>query len=245
MPILSVDYSLAPEAPFPRALEEVFYAYCWIRNNSELLGSTGEKIVLVGDSAGANLIAACVIKCIEMDVPTPQGLLGIYGVFYSNFVMAPSRFMGLMDVILPFTSHMRLFPSYRGITQESKIEENRKIPKAPGDEFDVELSNHYLISPFCAPDDILRKFPKTYLLSTNLDPCLDESVEFAKKLQTLEIDVHLDVLEGLNHGFLNCSPVGRTFKMLRLDFYSLLLFPSCLENVGEAPSCACSASQSC
>ena len=28
-PILSIDYSLAPEAPFPRALEECFYAYCW------------------------------------------------------------------------------------------------------------------------------------------------------------------------------------------------------------------------
>lgn len=38
MPILSVDYSLSPEAPFPRALEECFYAYCWALHNSHLLG---------------------------------------------------------------------------------------------------------------------------------------------------------------------------------------------------------------
>lgn len=38
MPILSVDYSLSPEAPFPRALEECFYAYCWALCNSHLLG---------------------------------------------------------------------------------------------------------------------------------------------------------------------------------------------------------------
>ncbi|MEQ2159711.1 hypothetical protein GOODEAATRI_025879 [Goodea atripinnis] len=37
-PVLSVDYSLSPEAPFPRALEECFYAYCWALNNCHLLG---------------------------------------------------------------------------------------------------------------------------------------------------------------------------------------------------------------
>uniref|UniRef100_A0AAY5KT65 Hormone-sensitive lipase n=1 Tax=Esox lucius TaxID=8010 RepID=A0AAY5KT65_ESOLU len=39
VPILSVDYSLAPEAPFPRALEECFYAYCWAIKNHQLLDS--------------------------------------------------------------------------------------------------------------------------------------------------------------------------------------------------------------
>lgn len=42
VPILSVDYSLAPQAPYPRALEEVTYAYCWALKNCHLLGSTGK-----------------------------------------------------------------------------------------------------------------------------------------------------------------------------------------------------------
>ena len=41
VPILSVDYSLAPEAPFPRALEECFYAYCWALRHCRLLGASG------------------------------------------------------------------------------------------------------------------------------------------------------------------------------------------------------------
>lgn len=46
VPILSVDYSLAPEAPFPRALEECFYAYCWALRNHHLLGThTSHSIV--------------------------------------------------------------------------------------------------------------------------------------------------------------------------------------------------------
>lgn len=44
VPILCIDYSLAPEAPYPRAFEEVFYAYCWARKNHSLLGSTGSNI---------------------------------------------------------------------------------------------------------------------------------------------------------------------------------------------------------
>lgn len=38
VPIVSIDYSLAPEAPFPRALEECTMAYSWILQNLELLG---------------------------------------------------------------------------------------------------------------------------------------------------------------------------------------------------------------
>lgn len=52
IPILSIDYSLAPDAPFPQAVNEVYYAYVWALNNLEKLGSTGEKIIFCGDSAG-------------------------------------------------------------------------------------------------------------------------------------------------------------------------------------------------
>lgn len=43
VPILSIDYSLAPEYPFPRALEECFYAYAWALNNADKLGKSHMK----------------------------------------------------------------------------------------------------------------------------------------------------------------------------------------------------------
>lgn len=52
VPIVSVDYSLAPEAPFPRALEECFFAYAWVLKNAGKLGTTAEFVCLAGDSAG-------------------------------------------------------------------------------------------------------------------------------------------------------------------------------------------------
>ena len=48
VPIVSVDYSLSPEHPFPKASEECFYAYAWCLLNKDKLGWTGEKIVVFG-----------------------------------------------------------------------------------------------------------------------------------------------------------------------------------------------------
>ena len=48
VPIVSVDYSVAPEAAYPRALEEVFYCYCWMLTNFNKIGTNGKKIIFAG-----------------------------------------------------------------------------------------------------------------------------------------------------------------------------------------------------
>lgn len=64
VPILSIDYSLAPEAPYPRALEEVLYAYAWaLKHASTLLGSTAEKVIFVG-KVKVNLSLTC-LQCVH------------------------------------------------------------------------------------------------------------------------------------------------------------------------------------
>ncbi|CAH0560948.1 unnamed protein product [Brassicogethes aeneus] len=112
VPILSIDYSLAPEAPFPRALEEVTYAYCWALKNHELLGSTGEKIVAAGDSAGANLILSMTLKCIHLNIPLPMGIFVAYVPTVVNFIPSPARLLCMMDPLLPFGFMMRCLKAY-------------------------------------------------------------------------------------------------------------------------------------
>lgn len=101
VPILSIDYSLAPQAPFPRALEEVTYAYCWARKNHMLLGSTGERIVVAGDSAGGNLLMATTLRCINMGIPVPTGLFMAYSPMWLTVSPTPSRMLSLIDPLLP------------------------------------------------------------------------------------------------------------------------------------------------
>lgn len=102
VPILSIDYSLAPAAPYPRALEEVLYAYCWALKNCQLLGSTGGTIIAAGDSAGANLLLATSLKCIQLGLPLPKGLFIAYVPTLIDFVSSPARLLCMMDPLLPF-----------------------------------------------------------------------------------------------------------------------------------------------
>ncbi|CAB3247179.1 unnamed protein product [Arctia plantaginis] len=112
VPILSVDYSLAPQAPFPRALEEVFYAYCWMLTHFDEIGTTGKRIVFAGDSAGANLVAACTLKILSAGLRQPEGMFLAYAPLMISFVPSPARLLCLMDPVLPFGFMMRCLKAY-------------------------------------------------------------------------------------------------------------------------------------
>lgn len=210
VPLLSIDYTLSAIAPFPRAVEEVFFAYCWALKNPESLGWTGENIVLVGDSAGGNLNTACVIQCIEKGIRKPNGLFNIYTPFRIGTHITPSGLLTLIDCFLPNSLVDRLSSTYAGQTKVLSIEEKLSRNVKEEEKENIEFIESYLISPDSAPDEILRKFPPTRVLSTDMDPCLDDCVEFAKKLRRLNVDVQLDVLTGICHGFLYWRLV--TFK---------------------------------
>lgn len=82
------------------------------------------------------------------------------------------------------------------------------LPTAPEDDFVFTVPRNYLMSPYMAPNEILSQFPKTNILSTIVDPCIDDCVEFAKKLRSLGVDTRVDILGALNHGFLNFAQVN-------------------------------------
>ncbi|KAK5861870.1 hypothetical protein PBY51_017312 [Eleginops maclovinus] len=113
-PILSIDYSLAPEAPFPRALEECFYAYCWALKNHHLLGWTGEKVCLAGDSAGGNLCVTTSMRAAAFGVRMPDGLVAVYPATLLTAYASPSRLLTLMDPLLPLSVLSRCLSAYAG-----------------------------------------------------------------------------------------------------------------------------------
>ncbi|GAB6027406.1 hypothetical protein CHUAL_001677 [Chamberlinius hualienensis] len=120
VPFLCIDYSLSPDAPYPRALEECFYAYAWALNNCHKLGSTGEVVCVVGDSAGGTLLTGVIIKSIEFGIRKPDGFLSIYTPFLFKCIPSPSRVLCLMDPLLPFGFMMRCMKAYAGINNGSE-----------------------------------------------------------------------------------------------------------------------------
>ncbi|KAM9436362.1 hormone-sensitive lipase isoform 1-T1 [Clarias gariepinus] len=125
-PILSVDYSLAPEAPFPRALEECFFAYCWAIKNHDLLGWTGERVCLAGDSAGGNLCITVSMMAVAHRVRLPDGIMVAYPAFMLTTCASPSRLLSLMDPLLPLSVLSRCLSAYAGLDPQ----EEKQVEKA-------------------------------------------------------------------------------------------------------------------
>ena len=67
-----------------------------------IVGSTGERICLVGDSAGATLAVSTVLRALSYDVRLPDGVLSVYGCMLIKYAPSPSRLLSLMDPLLPF-----------------------------------------------------------------------------------------------------------------------------------------------
>lgn len=113
--VVSVEYSLAPENPYPRPTEEVLYSYAWIVNNPHLFGWTGEKICMVGDSAGGNLIMSACLRLIQLKVKKrPDGIVPVYTPFLFQYLPSPSRVLSVMDPLLHMGVVLRCVAAYTG-----------------------------------------------------------------------------------------------------------------------------------
>ncbi|XP_037087341.1 hormone-sensitive lipase-like [Pollicipes pollicipes] len=133
VPIFSIDYSLAPEAPFPRATDEAFYAYCWAVKNCRLLGSTGERIIVAGDSAGGNLVATVTMQAIKRGVRVPDGQFLVYTPFNTSFTPSAARLLCVMDPVLPLGFLMRCLHAYAGHARSGDAPPAVEPSPEPGD----------------------------------------------------------------------------------------------------------------
>lgn len=103
---MSLNYSLAPEAPYPRALDECFHAVCWVMANRERLGARPDaKVVICGDSAGGNLSLGVCLRAaalgLKPGVSRPSGALIAYAPAMLAYVPSPSRMLSICDPLLP------------------------------------------------------------------------------------------------------------------------------------------------
>ncbi|MFQ5948341.1 MAG: alpha/beta hydrolase, partial [Acidimicrobiia bacterium] len=71
--VVNLDYRLAPERPFPCALEDCLYAARWITRNIDRYQGDPLRLIISGDSAGANLSAAVIVVLAGIDHPLDEG----------------------------------------------------------------------------------------------------------------------------------------------------------------------------
>ena len=183
-PIFSVDYRLAPDFRFPDALNDWWQTYCWLINYAtKYLKISFDKIILMGDSAGANLCLGVLNLWIQKNCRKPDGLHILYpALTCSHTHFSPSFLLSVDDPILSVT--------FLGLAIEFYV------PK------DYKNFRHYLLSPLYTPDEMLKQYPPIRLSISGLDPLRDDSISFCLKLSNAGVDFKWIEYQYLMHAFL-------------------------------------------
>lgn len=179
--VLAPDYSLSPEAAFPVALEQVAGVVRHVAAHGASLGLDPARIVLGGDSAGANLALAAALLLRETDPDLVlRGLLLAYGCYDAR-----------CD-----TESQREFAEGFGLTRERMMLFWRLY--APEEE--ARLSP--LASPLLAD---LRGLPPALLQVAELDVLRDDSLAMAGRMRDAGVEVLSRLFPGTVHGFLRAQ----------------------------------------
>ena len=176
--VISVDYALAPEHPYPAAFQQCVSVAQWVHQNAARLGIDPDRIAIGGDSAGGNLAAATALKCRELDLPLRAQML-----------------------VYPSCDFDRTRPSYAEnangpLLKVAGMAENNALycPDAG------QLNSDPYIAPLAADDH--AGLPPAYIAVAQYDPLRDSGTAYADALEAAEVTVARDPGEGLIHGYL-------------------------------------------
>jgi acetyl esterase len=181
--VLTVEYRLAPEHPFPRATEDCYAALLWATEGGAELGLDASRIAVGGDSAGANL--ATVVALMARDRNGPRLVLQVLEipcVDVANTLDYPSA---------------REFGSGYGLTSEMATKANADYLERAED-----ATNPYA-SPILAD---VTGLPAALVLTAEFDILRDSGEAYARRLEESGVPTTLHRHAGHIHGSSNLFP---------------------------------------
>lgn len=171
--VLSPDYRVAPEDPFPAALEDAVESYKWLLEH----GFKGEQIIVAGDSAGGGLAMALTMYLRDHDMPLPCG------------IVAMSPWTDVTASGESYNLNYELDPLF-GNTKESMI----YINDYPGD--------HDKKDPYISPIyGNFRQFPPMLIQVGSTEMLLSDSITAASMADIAGVEVRLSIYDDMFHVF--------------------------------------------
>lgn len=181
--VIAVDYALAPERPFPASVEDALAAYKYLLADAVNLGVDPKRIVIGGDSAGANLAAVLVLTLNNLDLPKPKGQILAYPA--TDFAaQTPSR--------IEFDNG----PTLNGPALDWFAKQYLADPNAATD---------WRASPLRAESH--AGLPPSFVATCGHDPLRDEGISYADRLRASGVPVEHRHFPGQIHGFLTMGGV--------------------------------------
>jgi acetyl esterase len=190
--VLSVGYRLAPEHPFPAAVEDAAAAFAWASEQAVGLGADARRIAVGGDSAGGNLAAVVSVLARDAGGPDPAMQLLIYPITDAD-ENRPSRQLFAEGFLLT-KADMDWFEAHY-------------LPHGEGEDPRVSVLR----------TDDLSGLPPAYVATAGFDPLRDEGEAYAARLREAGGRVALRRHAGLTHTFANLISVSRSSRAAMLE----------------------------
>lgn len=189
--VVGVDYSLSPEAKFPRALDEVVATLDHLFAHGAVLGVDPQRLAIGGDSAGANLALAACLTLRDRAVgdrcparPAVRGMLLNYGFFDRDFTTPSHRRHGGADKLLSTEELMGYLDNYLGGTD--RWDDARALPILAD----------------------LHDLPPSFHVIAECDPLADGNRAMAARLAAAGTTVTSVVYRGATHSFLEAVSIS-------------------------------------
>jgi acetyl esterase len=182
--VLAVDYRLAPESPFPAAVDDAEEAFRWLAKNADVVNADPERLAVGGDSAGGNLAATVALTAAREGLPLQFQLLVYPGTDFTCRTVSRNLFNEGFFLTEKFIDQCRDW--YLG---------------DPANEQDPRAS--VLLA------DIPAETAPALVVTAGFDPLRDEGEAYASRLADAGVAVEMVRFEGMIHGFLNMVSCGR------------------------------------
>jgi acetyl esterase len=181
-----LDYRLAPEHPFPAALEDTIFAIRWATDNAYRWNGDGQRIAIGGDSAGANLAVSALTSSAPELRSLVQAAVLFYGAYDLRATAGRTRSIaGLQQQLSTYVSGIE------GLLDDPRVSPLKAV--APG-----------------------RLPPCFIIGAGNDAWCLPDSLTLGQALSSAASPYELHVLEGMPHGFMQMSTLDGCRAALRL-----------------------------
>lgn len=179
--VISVDYLLAPEHPFPAGLEDCYYVTRGIFQNLDWFNCEEKDITLIGDSAGGNLAAAVSLMARDRGEFLPRKQILIYPATYNDHT-ENSPYPSIRENGTDYLLTSKQIQNYMDMYAPNK--EDRLSP---------------YLAPLLAED--LSKQPDTLIITAEYDPLRDEGEAYGQKLKEFGNKVKMFRMKDAVHGF--------------------------------------------
>jgi acetyl esterase len=179
MVVVSANYRLAPEWPFPAGLDDCLAVLRWMQTNADTLRGDNARIAVGGDSAGGNFAAALPLVARDAHVAVPQAAV-LLAPITDFFFEQHESFERLAPLGIVYDT------AFIGFIRGAYLAHGKNWPHPHASPARADLSN----------------YPHTFIATGTADPLVDDNRAFAEKLRAVGgIEVEHFVRDGMPHGF--------------------------------------------